>query len=75
MLDRAEGPRAGVKNLKKWREGQDNLSAVRAWFESHLCGTQVECARALGLSAMAVNRHAKKIREEWREKKRKRRSK
>lgn len=46
--------------------GRDNLAAVRAFFASHLCATQRECAQALGLSVMAVNRHVKTIREEWR---------
>lgn len=45
--------------------GRENLAAVREWFVSHLCGTQVECARALGLSVMAVNRHVRTIRAEW----------
>lgn len=45
--------------------GRENLAAVREWFVSHLCGTQVECARALGLSVMAVNRHVRTIRSEW----------
>lgn len=53
--------------------GESNLAAVRRWFASHLCGTQVECAKALGLSAMAVNRHVKTIRAEWREAERRKR--
>lgn len=45
--------------------GRENFEAVRKWFSDHLCGTQVECAKALGLSAMAVNRHVRTIRSEW----------
>lgn len=45
--------------------GQQNLDAVREFFRTHLCCTQRECAAALGLSAMAVNRHVKTIRAEW----------
>ena len=47
--------------------GRDNLAAVRAFMASHLCATQRECAEALGLSVMAVNRHVKEIRAEWRD--------
>jgi hypothetical protein len=47
--------------------GDLNRMAVRRWFEAHLCGTQRECAEALGLSIMAVGRHVKAIRAEWRE--------
>jgi hypothetical protein len=48
--------------------GAANRSAVRAWFAAHLCGTQRECARALNLSPMAVNRHVAAIRAEWKDK-------
>lgn len=48
--------------------GAANRSAVRAWFAAHLCGTQRECARALNLSPMAVNRHVAAIRAEWKSK-------
>lgn len=47
--------------------GDLNRARVRRWFREHLCGTQRECAEALGLSVMAVNRHANTIRAEWRE--------
>lgn len=46
--------------------GDLNLARVRRWFRQHLCGTQRECAEALGLSVMAVNRHVATIRAEWR---------
>lgn len=46
--------------------GRENLEAVREFFAAHLCATQAECARALGLSVMAVNRHVRTIRSEWR---------
>lgn len=45
--------------------GRKNREAVREWFRTHLGGTQVECAADLGLSVMAVNRHVKAIRREW----------
>jgi DNA invertase Pin-like site-specific DNA recombinase len=45
--------------------GEENREAVRRFFQQHLCATQVECAAALGLSAMAVNRHVRSIRAEW----------
>lgn len=47
--------------------GRDNLAAVRAFMATHLCATQRECADALGLSVMAVNRHVQTIRSEWRD--------
>ena len=45
--------------------GDANRAAVREFFVTHLCATQRECSKALGLSIMAVNRHVKKIRREW----------
>lgn len=44
--------------------GRANLERVRSFFERHLCATQRECAEALGLSVMAVNRHVRTIRAE-----------
>ncbi|SDW77641.1 hypothetical protein [Roseicitreum antarcticum] len=44
-----------------------NRKEVRQWFRDHPCGTQSECARALGLSSMAVSRHVRAIRAEWRD--------
>mgnify|MGYP005991744597 CR=1 FL=1 len=46
--------------------GALNRAKVQRWFLSHLCGTQRECADALGLSVIAVGRHVKSIRAEWR---------
>lgn len=46
--------------------GAINRARVRIWFRDHLCGTQRECSEALMLSVMAVNRHVKEIRSEWR---------
>lgn len=56
-------------NHKQVKLGEDNLSAVRKYFATHLCAKQVECAEALGLSVMAVNRHVETIRAEWRKRK------
>lgn len=47
--------------------GRANLERVRAYFREHLCATQRECSTALGLSIMAINRHVKTIRGEWRD--------
>lgn len=57
-------------NHKQIELGQDNLEAVEKFFRTHLCATQRECAEALSLSAMAVNRHVKTIRASWRKQKR-----
>jgi len=46
--------------------GEENRDRVRQFFANHLCATQRECAEALGLSDMAVNRHVRAIRAEWR---------
>lgn len=54
-------------NWKGVEEGEKNREAVRRWFQSHLCGTQAECAADLGLSPMAVNRHVRAIRSEWKQ--------
>ncbi len=62
-------------NHKQVKLGEDNRDAVREWFTLHLCGTQRECAQDLGLSAMAVNRHVRAIRSEWRKSKPKRKKK
>lgn len=53
-------------NYKQIELGEENRDAVREWFRLHLCGTQRECAKDLGLSDMAVNRHVRAIRAEWR---------
>ena len=42
-----------------------NLERVRRWYRDHLGGKQQECADALGLSVMAVNRHVRTLRAEW----------
>lgn len=55
-------------NHKQVKLGQENLEAVRMFFKKHLCATQRECADALGISVMAVNRHVRTIRAEWRDK-------
>lgn len=47
--------------------GATNLERVRRWYRDHLGGAQHECAKALDLSVMAVNRHVKTLRAEWRD--------
>lgn len=47
--------------------GRANLERVRLFMANHLCATQRECAKALDLSVMAVNRHVREIRSEWRD--------
>ena len=72
---------AGIRDLQKtpparhaqfkWQHlpgikvGETNLEKVRKFFKTHLCATQVECAEALGLSTMAVSRHVRTLRSEW----------
>lgn len=48
-----------------YKIGHDNREAVRAYFLAHIGVTNSECARALGLSVMAVGRHIKTLRREW----------
>lgn len=45
--------------------GLANRVSVLCWFRDHPGGTNRECAKALGLSEMAVGRHAKAIRQTW----------
>jgi hypothetical protein len=44
-----------------------NQMAIRAFFSSHLCATNRECAEALGLNVCVVGRHVKSIRAEWKD--------
>ncbi len=46
-------------------QGKRNMEMIREFFASHLCATNEECSKALGLSVFAVGRHARKIRAEW----------
>lgn len=46
--------------------GHGNRVSVLCWLRDHPGGTNRECAKALGLSEMAVGRHVKAIRQEWR---------
>lgn len=46
-------------------KGDANRERVRKWFREHLCGTNRECAAAVGLTEYAVGRHVKAIRAEW----------
>lgn len=50
-------------------KGTANRERVRAWFSAHLCGTNRECAEAVGLTEFAVGRHVKAIRAEWKQSK------
>jgi hypothetical protein len=43
----------------------ENRKLIRVYYMTHLCATQKDCANALGLGVMAVSRHAKAIRAEW----------
>ncbi len=54
-----------VKGTGRTQEGADNYALVKQFFRAHLCATQAECAEALGLHPMTVNRHVKRIRGEW----------
>jgi len=54
-------------NHKQIEAGRDNRERIRMWQTAHPWGTQSECAKALNLSPMAVGRHVKAIRAEWRD--------
>jgi predicted transcriptional regulator len=45
--------------------GHKNREAVRWFFVTHPGCSQIDCAKALGLSVVAVNRHVKRLRAEW----------
>lgn len=71
MMDYGKpGDPSGCYFPKEWRSpgvriGHENREAVRKFFAEHIGCTNVECAKALGLSVMAVGRHIKTLREEW----------
>ena len=52
-------------NRKQIELCEENYLRVLAFFMEHICATQRECAEALGLSVMAVNRHVARIRKGW----------
>ncbi len=45
----------------------ENKKRVEDFMKRNLCASQTECARALGLALMTVNRAVREIRAEWRE--------
>lgn len=45
--------------------GHDNREAVYSYFAEHIGCTNVECAKALGLSVFAVGRHVATLRKAW----------
>lgn len=64
------GDPSGYYFPREWRSpgaklGHDNREAVRAFFAAHIGCTNVECAKALSLSVMAVGRHVSTLRKEW----------
>lgn len=48
-----------------YKIGHNNREAVRTWFLSHVGCSARECAKAIGLSEVAVGRHLKTLRAEW----------
>lgn len=56
---------AALNNSPGAAIGHANREAVRQFFRTHVGCTQSECAKALGLSVMAVNRHVATLRKEW----------
>lgn len=76
MSDRMDygkpGDPSGCYFPTEWRSpgakiGHENREAVRLFFASHIGCTNVECAKALGLSTMSVGRHVATLRKEWTE--------
>jgi predicted transcriptional regulator len=62
-----EHPLTGKARLMRV-EGRRNLKRVRSYIQDHPGAKQVDVAEALGLSVMAVNRHFKAMRREWKPK-------
>lgn len=62
-----QSPRYDIGGARR-AQGDENRERVRQWFREHLCGTNRECAEAVGLSEFAVGRHVRAIRSEWRRK-------
>ena len=48
--------------------GDNNRDRIKTYMLEHVGATNVECGRALGLSVMAVGRHIKGLKAEWRQK-------
>lgn len=64
------GDPSGCYLPREWRSpgykiGHENREAVRQFFAAHIGCTNAECAKATGLSAMAVGRHIATLRKEW----------
>jgi len=64
------GDPSGCYFPREWRSpgakiGHENREAVRQFFAAHIGCSNVECAKALGLSVMAVGRHIATLRKEW----------
>ena len=45
--------------------GERNRKRVYDYFRKNICAKQSDCAKALGISAVAVNRHVRSIRNGW----------
>lgn len=54
-----------VAELQK-QLGNKNMERVRTWYLTHVCGTQIECARDLKMNVSVVCRHVFKLRKGWR---------
>lgn len=52
-------------NWKQVELGEQNQKRIREFFQTHLCATARECSEALNISEMAIGRHVKEIRKEW----------
>lgn len=63
---RSEPEAKDGNELHGWERGEHNRARVLAFYRNNPCTTQSACAEALGLSAMAVSRHVRAIREGWR---------
>ena len=48
--------------------GDNNRDRIKTYMLEHIGATNVECSKAIGLSVMAVGRHIKGMRAEWRQK-------
>lgn len=51
-------------NTESTRIGLENRRAVERYFMAHPDHTQIQCAKALGISGMAVSKHVRRLREE-----------
>ena len=58
------GDRPSLSDVNR-QIGDANRERVREWLITHVGGTNIECAKAIGMNHCTVGRHVKALRKEW----------